>query len=108
MRKTRSSRSISSVIASRRASRKRSVRAMAVDCPRGLSSGCEGAAVRGGLELGDRGLGALVGEADGVGDLGLDALLELAEARLAQALRLERGARDVQRVALLVLVELGL
>src|SRR5471030_2396898 len=98
MRNTRESRSISSSIASRRASRYRRV---------GMGGSIrERAFVSGRFQIREGGIGALVGELDGVDDLGLDALLQRIEPVLAQALLAQRRARAVQRVALLVLLEL--
>ena len=53
------------------------------------------------------GSGLSLGELHGVGDLGLDRRLERLDARVAEALLDERRARAGERVALLVLLELG-
>src|ERR1700733_5023062 len=100
MRKTRSSLSISSIIASRRASRYRMVLMGFLarerpDVGRRLQDG----RVR---------LWALFGEPDGGRNLDLDVVLDLLDARLDEAHREQLGSCDDDGVTLLVLFEFGL
>src|SRR4051794_28889491 len=100
MRKTRSSLSISSIMASRRASRNRIVRM------KRLLSAREGSVVGGGFQDRKVRLRALFGELHSRLHLGLDVVFQRLQARLGVALAEQPRPRTVNGVLLLALVEL--